>query len=116
MNCRIELPVGELRRISPNLDYLMTLLRVLAPDGLSGTVSVKVDVAGVSLEFAGSKERSGQILQGAKIPRWMFADSAFRELVARRAHEFIELLETVLPNPEGDDLEDYGRSEKWIFG
>ncbi len=115
MTFRIDLPPGELRDLSPNINYLATLLEVLLPDQLAGIVSIATTVSGAQLEFKGAGEWTGLTYDSDIVPRWMFAEVAFRELLNQRVQDFIEVLEQMQPctATESGHL---GWSEAWTAG
>lgn len=115
MNCRIELPEGEYRHLSPNFDYLLALLQASVPEELVGKVSVSVGVSGVGMEFVGARGWMGLNVDAEIIPRWMFAELAFRELIAKRAMLFVGLLEQLQPN-RPEEPEGWNWLEGWALG
>jgi hypothetical protein len=100
MNCRIEFPAGDQQRFSPNLDYLARLIVALAPENVPGQIIITAKTAGVKIEFAGSGDWRGQDFESPLIPRWMFCDAAFQDLVAIRVRNFIDCIEAALPAQE----------------
>ena len=115
MNCRINVPQGEYWHLSPNFDYLLTLLQVSIPGELAGTVSVSVSVSGVDIEFVGARAWTGLFVDAESIPRWMFAELAFRELLAKRVTQFVVLLEELQPNPP-EESGGWNWREGWALG
>lgn len=100
MNCRIELPSGDLRTFSPNIDFLLSLLKSSMPAGIAGTLAIQTGGSGALLEFAGAEALEGLTIESEIIPRWMFAETAFRELIHRRVLKFLVLLELTHPTTE----------------
>lgn len=116
MSCRIEFPAGEPRGLSPNFGYLIDLLRAQIPEDLSGTVSVSVSASGVGLEFTGARAWSGISVDAEIIPRWMFGEIAFRELISNRLRRFVDLLEQLQPCHPDEEDNDFRWSGEWALG
>lgn len=100
MNSRIELSSGDLRDFSPNIDFLVSLLEASVPASIAGTLSIHTSRAGALLGFAGDEEWEGLSIESEIIPRWMFAEIAFRELINRRVRKFLVLLELTHPTKD----------------
>lgn len=115
MSCRLELPEGEYRHLSPNFDYLLMLLQASMPEELAGTVQISVSVSGVGMEFIGARQWLGLRVDADIIPRWMFAELAFRELIAKRTMQFVELLGHLQPNRR-EESTGWNWLEGWALG
>ena len=118
MNCRIDLPRGELTRYSPNLEHVVSLISDLAPRGIEGVITFRLSSGGVSLDFVGSGDWNGCVTSSSVIPRWMFCEVAFRELLDLRVETFMDALED-LPDDrqisDEDGPDSFGISPRWSF-
>lgn len=76
---------------------------------------MRASVSGVGIEFTGAREWTGLRVETEIIPRWMFAELAFRVLIAKRVTQFVELLEHLQPHRSAEN-EGWNRLEGWALG
>ena len=67
------------------------------------------------MEFVGARSWTGLSVDAEVIPRWMFAELVFRELIAKRAMLFVGLLEQLQPKPP-EEAEGWNWLEGWALG
>jgi hypothetical protein len=117
MNCRIDLPRGEVARFSPNLEHVVSLLSDLAPTGIEGVFSFRISSGGMALDFVGSGDWDGCVTSSAVIPRWMFCELAFRELLDTRVESFMDALEELPTGRRSQDEapDPFGILPRWSF-